>query len=385
MSWNSSTMTMRKRSCVASRTASSSRSRSRAASWRSSKSTTDSRRFDAAYSAPNRSSSSCRSVAIIARRAPRARPARRALRACSNEAARAPRAGECGQVDEPLGRGPGVERAQRLGRVPPLRRRGGHVRSEALGLDAELLDRGHDARALAELEDELATGGAQRLEDAGEHAPQPVGPVRREQPQPLGISRRRRTPRARGRTPRRGAPPHPPPRARGNADRGLRRTDTREEPTAEAVDRRDPRTVELAREVGAPALAKRRADAAAQLARRLARVRDDEDRLDVDPAVAHGPHVALDENRRLPGSRTGGDEDGARRLDGLELLLVQRALDLEDRHARFTLHIGQRSHHAGHPSPFGSWRTSPTRIRPAFSAARSRADSTWLQNESSSR
>ena len=36
-------------------------------------------------------------------------------------------------------------------------------------------------RAAADLEREIATGGAQRLEDAGEHAAQPVGPVRGEQ------------------------------------------------------------------------------------------------------------------------------------------------------------------------------------------------------------
>ncbi len=55
-------------------------------------------------------------------------------------------------------------------------------------------------------------------------------------------------------------------------------------------------------------------------------------------------------------------------------------------YALFTRHIVQRSHHAGHPSsPFGSWRTSPARIRSASPRAVSFAPSTSFQNCSSSR
>ena len=159
-----------------------------------------------------------------------------------------------------------------------------------------------------------------------------------------------------------------------------------QEPVAEAVDGRDPRAVELAREIVSPALVERSPNAAAELARRLPRVRDDQDRLDVDAAVADRADVALDEDRGLPRAGTGRDEHRALGFDGGELLVVQRARRvLDDGHARATRHIGQRSHHDGHPSPFGSWRTSPAWMRRAFSAARSRADSTWLQKVSSSR
>src|SRR5207247_948957 len=69
-----------------------------------------------------------------------------------------------------------------------------------------------------------------------------------------------------------------------------------QEPGAEAVDRGDPRAVELAREVGASARMERGADARAQLARRLARVRDDEDRVDVEADIADRAHEPLDEH-----------------------------------------------------------------------------------------
>src|SRR5262249_43164109 len=78
-----------------------------------------------------------------------------------------------------------------------------------------------------------------------------------------------------------------------------------ENPVAEAVDRRDPRAVELASEVGPITVAKRRSNARPQLAGRLARVSDDEDRVGVQTAVADGPDVALDENRRLARAGSG--------------------------------------------------------------------------------
>ena len=105
VSWNSSTMTIRKRSCVASRTDASSRA-GRAASCRSSKSTTDSRRFVAAYSART------------ARAAPggdrdplRPAPRGRLLQAlaCGLERGRAPASRrERREVDELSGREPSV-------------------------------------------------------------------------------------------------------------------------------------------------------------------------------------------------------------------------------------------------------------------------------------
>ena len=110
----------------------------------------------------------------------------------------------------------------------------------------------------------------------------------------------------------------------------------------------------LPREVVAAARVQRRADAGAQLAGGLARVGDDEHRLDVEALVADRAHEPLDEHGRLAGARAGRDEDLARRLDSSALLLV---------HGRSTRHIVQRSHHVGHVPPFGSWRTSPARMR----------------------
>ena len=223
-----------------------------------------------------------------------------------------------------------------------------------------------EAGPLAELENERAPGGAERLVDARQHPAQAGRAVRREQPQALGLaSRAERVERALERLSTQhggaGLVELPEARVEPDAERmGL------QEPVAEAVDRRDPRAVELTGEVVPPAVEERGADPAPELARRLARVRDDEDRLDVEPALAHRADVALDENRRLPGPRAGRDEDVPGRLDGLELLVVQPRRSLvDDRHARGTRHTVQRSHQAGQPSPFGSWCTSPARIRSA--------------------
>ena len=98
-----------------------------------------------------------------------------------------------------------------------------------------------------------------------------------------------------------------------------------QEARAEAVDRRDPRAVELAREIGPAAAVERGADARAQLAGRLPRVRDHEHRLDVEALLAHRAHEALDEHARLAGARAGRDEDLARRLDRFRLLFVHGA------------------------------------------------------------
>ena len=149
-----------------------------------------------------------------------------------------------------------------------------------------------------------------------------------------------------------------------------------QQPQAEAVDRGDPGAVELAREIVPPAVAERGADARAQLARGPPRVRDDEDRVDIEAAVADGAHEALDEHGRLAGAGAGRDEDLAGRFDRRALLLV---------HGRATRHIGHRSHQAGHSPPFGSCTTSPARMRPASRRAVAIALSTAAQNASSSR
>ena len=63
----------------------------------------------------------------------------------------------------------------------------------------------------------------------------------------------------------------------------------------------------------------RRPDPRAQLAGRLARVRDDEDGVDVDTAVADGPDEPLHEDGRLPRAGPRRDEDLAGRFDGRKL------------------------------------------------------------------
>src|SRR5262249_49384796 len=149
-----------------------------------------------------------------------------------------------------------------------------------------------------------------------------------------------------------------------------------QEPQAETVDRRDPRGVELAGEVRAAALRERGPDARAQLAGPAPRVRDHEDRVDVETAIAYGADEPLDKHGRLAGARTRGHEDLSRRLDGRPLLLV---------HGRAILQIVQRSHQCGQSPPFGSCFTSPSRIRPATARAVPRARSTAAQSASSSR
>ncbi len=239
--------------------------------------------------------------------------------------------------------------------------------------------------SLAELEHQLATCRAERLVDAGQHAAEPIGSIRREQAYPLGVSARaellqRALERLAAENRRTGVLELTKARIETSSERmGT------QEPVAEAVDGRDPGAVELSREIGAAALAESGTNTAAKLARRLACVRDDQDRLDVDSALAYRTDVALDEDRGLSRSRAGRHEHRAVGFDGGELLVVEPCRHLDDGHGLATRHIGQRSHHDGHPSPFGSWRTSPARIRSALSAARPRADSTWLQNVSSSR
>ena len=180
---------------------------------------------------------------------------------------------------------------------------------------------------MPELEDQLAAGRAQRLVDAGQHAAQPVGAICREQANPLGLpggTELLQRPIERLAAQNRGPRVLELAETRIEPRRERMRT---QEPAAEAVDGRDPCAVELSREVVTPALVECGSDPAAQLARRLARVRDDEDRLDVDPALAHRSDVALDEHRRLAGAGAGRDEHRAFGLDRSELLVVERARD----------------------------------------------------------
>ena len=129
---------------------------------------------------------------------------------------------------------------------------------------------------------------------------------------------------------------------------------------------------------GRPRATQRGTDPRAQLRRRLPRVGDHEDRLDVEAVVADGAHEPLDEHGGLPRPGAGGDEDLAVRLDRGQLLLVHHAArhpahrpEVAPGRALAALRVVR---HVAAPDPL--------RRRPR---ARSRAVSTWPQNCSSSR
>src|SRR5581483_3269773 len=164
-----------------------------------------------------------------------------------------------------------VEEREHLCRSRALVVRRSRVVRETPRRLAQLVDPLREIRATGKLERQLAARRAERLVHACQHPSQPVGAVRREQPQPVGV--------ARGaelleRVPERLAP-------EDGALRLVELAEARSEPggegirlqqaEAEAVDRRDPGAVELAREVVAPALGERSADARAELARRAPR------------------------------------------------------------------------------------------------------------------
>ena len=273
--------------------------------------------------------------------------------ACAAELGRAVASGrEMREVEQPL-------------RVRPERQRGvcgrellvGHlgIGRQRLCCSVQLRQSFGNAGVLTELELQVAARRAKRLVDAGEHAAQSLRAVGGEQPQPFGVTSRAEAGQC---ALERLTPDHRAvlvvelAEARVDPHRKRMRS---QEARAEAVDRRDPRAVEPPREVMPAARVERRADARAQLACRLAGVSDDEHRLDVEPLLADGTDEALDQHRRLACARAGRDEDLARRVDSGPLLGIHQG--------RSTRHIVQRSHQVGHVPPFGSWRTSPARMR----------------------
>src|SRR5262249_34933537 len=228
---------------------------------------------------------------------------------------------------------------------------------------------------------ELAPCRTQRLVDAGQHPPQPIASVGREQLEPLRIVSGAELGE---RLAERLRPEHRRLRlvelAEVRIETGSERIRT-QEPGAEAVDRRDPGAVELPGEVVPPTIRERRTDPRPQLARGPARVRDYENRVDVEPALCARPPPLPHEPGRLAGAGAGRDKALPPRLDRGKLLAVQ----LVAAHARSIRQTVQRSHQAGHSPPRGSWWTSPSRIRSASDVAVVLADSTTPQNASSSR
>ena len=255
VSWNSSTRTERKRQLSRSRIVGWSRSRSRAFSWRSSKSSADSASFAAAYASAKRRAAP-REARGRAPRARRARPARRAARLLGSRTARGPApGGEVGEVDQPLGAGgrsssSSARRALqgRLGLLHP-----GRVLDHAPRRLASSSIRSSRAGRSASSRTRLTARRAQRLVDAGQHPSQPPRAVGGEQPIRSGSPRaellERLLERLAGEHPRLVLVEH----AEARVDAGLEGMRL-QQALAEAVDRRDPGAVELAREIVAAEL-----------------------------------------------------------------------------------------------------------------------------------
>src|SRR6476661_186640 len=175
VSWNSSTRTERKCQLSRSRIAGSSRSRSRAASWRSSKSSADSDAFAAAYASAKRLSSSSSSA--------RSGAARRLV--AGEQFAGAASRRDVRQIEEPLGGGWSLEQLERtpdaraclVGPVHACRLLERRPRRLTQPLDPSL-----EPRPLGHLQHELPTRRAKRLVDAGQHPAQPPRPVGGQQP-----------------------------------------------------------------------------------------------------------------------------------------------------------------------------------------------------------
>ncbi len=254
------------------------------------------------------------------------------------------------------------------------------VLDEARGGFPEVGDTFVELRSGAGLEHEIAAGRAERRVDLDEHSPQAVRAVRREElPAVRLVGRTEALQRRRERL--------------GLEDEGLRlvedteaRVDTgrewvcAQEPAAEAVDRRDPGTVERQREIGSVALEEPGADPRSQLSRGALGVRDHEQRIDVEAVVDDRPDEPLHEHGGLSGAGSGSHEDGAAGIDRRPLLGARGGS-----HGRSFRHIRQRSHQGGQVPPWGSCLTSPSRIRSTSATAPARASLTASSNASGSR
>ena len=302
----------------------------------------------------------------------------------------APR-GELGEVEQSFGLAVVLEQLEHAGGLCALFLVPVLVHEAARGL-SERFDALRQRGALAEAELERAAGGPQRLVDAGQHPSQAAGAVGREQTQAarivasaeLGQSLLERLTAEHTRL---AVVEH----AKTGVESG-REGIRLQEPMAEAVNRRDPGAVELAREIVPAAVEQLAADAAPQLAGRTLRVCDHEHRADVEALVADRLREPLHEHQRLAGACARGDEDVPTRFDRGSLLRIDPrkmlrifrgvgrsprfARETEFLHARLTRHIRQSSHQGGQSPPFGSWRTSPPRIRSTKPRASSSARST---------
>ena len=267
----------------------------------------------------------------------------------------APAHAEVGEVEQHLGRWRRLEEAQRLG----LSERGCRR--------AQVVEPFVELRVAGRLELQRQPGRAKRLVHARQHPPQPAAAVRREQPQALRAVAAELLERGAKGLAAEDAALAVVEDAEARVDPGGERVRL-QQAAAETVDGRDPGAVELPREVVAAELDEALPDPSAQLAGSALGVRDHEDRVDVEPALAHRAAEALDDHGRLAGPGARRDEHDSGLLDGPSCSRFGRALD--GAHVLFTRHIGQRSHQVGHGNPFfGSCRTSPALIRSTIARA----------------
>ena len=380
MSWNSSTMIAAKRRCSRSRIPSFERRRSRALSCKSSKSSTPSRRFAASYSRAKPSSSAwSRSRSRTASSS--SADCSTTLRASSYDAVRSLPRTLCAERSS---RRSGDGEPARRSSIPAAFARWSSVAlvSAARQRDASRSD---STRSESGARSPSSSTSSRPAERSVSYTPISIRrsaarPVRCEELQALRLlAGAELVERLRERLAGEHGRLRAVELAEARVEPRLERVGAKQA-RAEAVDGRDPGAVELAREVVASALAQLAPDARTQLTRGLARVRDHEDRADVDPAVAHRADEPLDEHGGLAGAGARREEDATVGLDRCLLLRVRG----ERAHGRRILHIGQSWHHCGHSPPRGSCRTSPARMRCASPRALSRAVSTWRQNASSS-
>ena len=324
MSWNSSTMTRAKRSAYEARSDASSRNRSRAWSWRSSKSSPALAVF-----------ASAKAVAYAVSRSP-SRAATPAAR--SSRSAVASRSTASRYAVQP---GPQSASILYVGKVRPASTASCAVATRAPGLAAassacaagiarrdrlaRLGDR-RDRRDRRQGRDRRA-GAAQRVVDLADRLLQAVDPVGgrdvdRRVAAVVDPGRVGAPPRRRAQLARDGVVEH--------HERGIQAGGhgvAAQDPRAEAVDRPDPGALGLPRRL---ALAERQEagpHARAQLAGRLLGEGDGQDLPGAQAVVQHRPHEALHEHRRLAAA-------GARREQ-------QRALAPRD---RTSLLLGERPH-----------------------------------------
>ena len=199
------------------------------------------------------------------------------------------------------------------------------VPGQGLGLGTPGRDGGSEPRVLAQLQHELPPRRAQPVVDAGQHPAQAARAVGGEQVGALALAGlheavQRLLEGLALQHERLVAVEHAEARIEAGRERVCL-----EDAQAEAVDRRDPGAVQLACQAVLAQLQQARSDARAQLAGSAVGVGDDEDRADVELAVADGAREALDEDGGLAGACAGRHEDEPVGVDRGLLLGVGQA------------------------------------------------------------